>query len=157
MFDAFQMNENQVSNDNECNSCDYFFSDTFSDKFCDTYTNETFSIFHLNSRSLAANYLTISDYISTLDHKFSIYAFTETWFKSNVPPLYNMPGYSFIHKPRNNRRGGGVCMYIDSKLIYSERSDLSFSNDFINTMFVVVKQGNGKNSKKNIYNRRCCI
>ena len=145
VFDAFQMNECNVSIDNIDDPCNHYFSDNFNTKFSNTNSNETFSIFHLNSRSLVSNFPSISDYISTLNHRFSIYAFTETWFKPDVPSLYNLPGYSFIHKPRRNRRGGGVCMYIDSELMYKERNDLSFSNDFIDTIFIEINQKHGKN------------
>ena len=145
VFDAFNMNEEcAIDNDLE-NPCQYYFNDTFNRNFLLESDNTEFSIFHLNSQSLSAKYLDISDYISTLQHKFSIYAFTETWFKPMVSSLYNMSGYSFIHKSRDTRRGGGVCMYIDSKLSYQERDDLTFSNDSIDTLFVEISRKGQKN------------
>ena len=59
--------------------------------------------------------------------------------------MYNMPGYSLIHKSRDSRRGGGVCLYIDSRFSYEERRDLSFSNEFTDTLFIEIYMEHEKN------------
>lgn len=61
VFDAFQMNSTYVSSTDIDKPCNYYFNDDFNEKLCHTNCNDSFSIFHLNSRSLASNYLTISD------------------------------------------------------------------------------------------------
>ena len=71
-----------------------------------------FSLFHLNARSLPSKFLQIKDYIHTLQHEFSVHAFTETWFREKPCSFYNLSNYSLVLKHRSGRVGGGVCMYL---------------------------------------------
>ena len=41
--------------------------------------------------------------------------------------LYDIEGYNFISKPRQNGKGGGVGMYIASDLKWIRRNDLEKS------------------------------
>ena len=59
--------------------------------------------------------------------------------------MYNMKGYSFVHKPRKQRRGGGVCLYVDRKFNFSVRDDLSFSNEYVDTLFIEIEMESEKN------------
>ena len=55
----------------------------------ESYTNITTehseSLFHHNSRSLNKNVNDITNFISSLEHDFSIIGFTETWFTTDIP------------------------------------------------------------------------
>lgn len=75
-----------------------------------------FSILHINARSLIKNIESILLLIHRLHHKFSVIAVTETWTDMNNEHLVNIDGYSKIIKHRENGRGGGVALYIDSDL-----------------------------------------
>jgi hypothetical protein len=99
---------------NHIDKCNYYLSDQFNDK-CSS-TNHGLSIIHINSRSLTKIFDSISDYVYTLSHKFSILAFSESWFSDNnsAPPLIHINGYSMVQSDRLNRRGGGVVLYIDN-------------------------------------------
>lgn len=146
VFDVFGLNNDEKTPIRNLNSpCNYYFNDTFNHKFAKYQNNDVFSLFHLNAQSLSAKHDCVADYLSSLCHKFSIYAFTETWFNSNVSSLYNMPGYSFVHRSRKGRRGGGVCLYVDSKYAFKERDDLVFSNDSTDTLFIEIEMKHEKN------------
>lgn len=55
--------------------CNYHDSDTFNQIPAD---GPTFSLFHANSRSLNKNLESFLDFLSTLDHDFSVIGFSET-------------------------------------------------------------------------------
>ena len=64
---------------------------------------------------------------------FKIICLTETWSKDQhmaQNSLFNIPNYSIIHQDRkNDKRGGGVCIYIHNSITYKERHDLSLCDD----------------------------
>ena len=47
----------------------------------------------------------------------------ETW-QSKTSPVPKLEGYSYIHKYRKHKLGGGVGIFVNKKLKYKERSDL---------------------------------
>ena len=137
--------DDNVSINNLESPCNYYFNDNFNHKYLKCQNEAVFSLFHLNAQSLSAKYECLTDYLSSLCHKFSIYAFTETWFNSNLSSLYNMPGYSLLHRSREGRRGGGVCFYVESKYVFKERDDLVFSNEYTDTLFIEIDMKHAKN------------
>ena len=74
----------------------------------------TFSIFHLNIRSLNKNIDKLKDLLSFLRGKFSVIVLTETWAdetaKNNL--LFRIPNYVAIHQILFSRRVGGICLFI---------------------------------------------
>jgi hypothetical protein len=93
-----------------CNK--YDFCDFDSKIFCDK-----FSIIHLNIRSAAPKFDELAIWITSLLYKPSIICLTETWFHVDLPPC-SLPNYDIINVPRH-ARGGGVCMYINNSIKYS--------------------------------------
>lgn len=77
-----------------------------------------FNIFHLNSRSLSKNIESINDYLSTLNHNFAILGFTETWLKDDFSSLIHIDEYTLLEKHRQNKRGGGICLFIKNDFIF---------------------------------------
>ena len=49
---------------------------------------------------------------------------SETWLKEEEEKFYELPGYTFISLPRQNKIGGGVAIYISNKLSFKTRADL---------------------------------
>ena len=47
--------------------------------------------------------------------KFLIIGISETW-PGDCHPFSDIAGYNFLHKPRVNRTGGGVGLYIGEHL-----------------------------------------
>ena len=68
--------------------------------------------------------------LPSLSVKPSIIAVTETWLKSAQTGFHaNLPGYTFLSKPRIYHRGGEVAFYISNNLIYIQRIDLYVINE----------------------------
>ena len=59
----------------------------------------------------------------TLGKKIDVILLCETW-QSKSSPLPKLEGYSYIHKHRQHKLGGGVGMFVSDRLKYKERSDL---------------------------------
>ena len=54
-------------------------------------------------------------------------SFTETWLSEYNKSLNNFKGYSHIYKLRDKERGGGVSMFINNKLNFQVRNDITFN------------------------------
>ncbi len=116
-----------ISNDND--KCKYHCSDTFND-LTHQINQDNLSLIHFNSRSLNKNLDSITDYLKTLDHKFPLLAFSETWLNDNnsLPSLNDIPGYTVAHCHRRFKRGGGVALYISNEFNFKIRHDLNLTN-----------------------------
>ena len=96
--------------------CNYYLSDTFKDKF--TGMNTNLSLIHINSRSLSKDFQSITDYLLSLNHTFSIIGFSETWFSdTNTPQLTQMAGYTIVQSNRKSKKGGGVSQYVSAEMV----------------------------------------
>ena len=80
-----------------------------------------------------------------MSQKLTVIAVSETWLTDLSEDTFNLTGYSFVSKSRNNKLGGGVGLYIDCNLEYKHRLDISFINDFIECIFVEIQQKNSAN------------
>ena len=89
----------------------------------------TFSQLHVNARSLSQNLNLITPYLSSLKHKCSIIAVSETWATANNISLINISGYhsAFINRPGTR---GGVVLFIHDDFAYSERDDCNVYINF---------------------------
>ena len=117
---------------------------------CD-YSNQYDDIIiaHINIRSMCKN---IDDFlydISNLNH--SILTFSETWLSDSSQHLYDIPNFNAFHKNRENKRGGGVAIYVSDKYLCSSISELSCSLPFIESVFVLAEIGNAQCIIGNIY------
>ena len=141
-FNPFDISEHH-DNLNLIN-CSYYLNESFN-QLVKEANNTNFSVFHLNGRSVSKHFDSISDYISTLNHNFSIYGFSETRFKDTPSPLIHMKGYGLVHTPRTHRGGGGVAMLVSDKLNFKLRNDLQFAGYSYESIFVEVICDSGKN------------
>lgn len=122
--------------------CKYFDIDSFN-KLC--LANKTgFTIFHHNSRSLIKNFNDITTFISLLSNDFSIIGFTETWFNNRSSPLTHLNNYTLVENHRDERRGGGVCLFVNNNICFKERLDLSIFNESIESIFIEVTETHTK-------------
>ena len=91
-------------------------------------TNKGLTIFHQNVRGLCSNI----DYITEPLHSFPnihILTLSETHISvEDSEPMFEIPGYSFVSKHRENGKGGGVAAYISDKLVWNRRIDLDRSD-----------------------------
>lgn len=108
--------------------CNYYDSDTFNQIPAD---GPTFSLFHANSRSLNKNLESFLDFLSTLDHDFSVIGFSETWLGNNRSPLVQIEDYIF------NNLQSYIMGDFNFDLLKSSSSDflqLLYSNNFLPTI-----------------------
>jgi hypothetical protein len=106
--------------------CNYYLPDEFD---CHNLSNESFSILHINARSLNKNLEHVTTLISTLNYCFTVIAISETW--ATVSDLHvgnlHIPGYILFSKPRSSR--GGASLYIKENIACTTRPDLSMDSD----------------------------
>ena len=82
-------------------------------------------LFHQNVRGLLRN----KDYVLDLLENFKtlhFLALTETHINKDVDygNIFEIPGYDFVSRPRQNGSGGGVGLYIHSQVNWKRRLDL---------------------------------
>ena len=110
--------------------------------------SNSFSLLHLNIRSLQRNFDKLTEFLDNLDFEFKVICISETWCSENVScnSLYKIPNYNSIHQIRGNgKAGGGVAMFIHNTLIYNMKPDLSINNDNIEALCIEIVNNNGKN------------
>lgn len=122
----------------EYNECKYFDIDTFK-AHASQYKSGTFSMIHCNIRSSVAHNDEFYLNLMSLEHKFSVIGLCETWLKTTNCHLYGYSGYVTEHKCRENKRGGGVSLYIDSSIEYKRRHDLESVFDACDAEVVCVE------------------
>ena len=76
-----------------------------------TYLSKQVSLCLMNTRSIRNKTTEILDHVQ--EHDIDIVAMTETWLSNkdaDLPVIKALtpPGYSLVHHPRSNRRGGGI-------------------------------------------------
>ena len=76
----------------------------------------SFSVYHINIRSLNKNFDKLLEYLSTMKNEFDIIAIPETWCNDdniNINSLYQIPNDTPIHQIRKtSNKGGGLVLYI---------------------------------------------
>ena len=104
--------EYNLDNQNDlANNCKYY-SD---DQLKKVNFNGSFSVIHLNSRSLNKHFETISEHLSQFG-RFSAIGISESWLKTGNEANVQMCGYNLFTANRRNKKSGGVALYIDSNL-----------------------------------------
>ena len=97
----------------------YFSIDEFNSS-SEKLLQNSFSILHINIRSLNKNFKKLRKYLSLVKRDFNVVALTETWCnydKAAQNSLLQLPNYTPIHQIRNNgQRGGGMVLYVHNSL-----------------------------------------
>ena len=116
---------------------------------------EGFSILHLNIRSTKNLFKTFKNFLSTLNFNFSIILFSETLLDETDTENsnYELPGYYSIHQIRNNRKGGGVAVYIKKVLNFKIKYDLSINCKDVESLCAELLFENRRNTLINVLYR----
>ena len=138
----------------ENSSCEYYTEDSFKNMLAENQsrlnlkcgTLETgLSFLHMNIRSLSNKFDKLTNFLGQLRVKFPIIGISETWL-DDCYHFSDIAGYNFLHKPRVNRIGGGVGLYIGEHFNYKERHDLAFPEDkSAESLFVKINRTEEKN------------
>lgn len=84
------------------------------------------SLLHVNCRSLVANFQSFLTLINSLNFSIPVIAVSETWTTTANENDFSIPGYNFIVKSRQYKKGGGVGIYVLNGLHYTLRHDFNF-------------------------------
>ena len=118
----------------------YLMPDKFKTNFKDFFKN-SFSVLHLNIRSINKNFEAFAEIYSKLNHIFSVICFSETWASEeniNKNSTFQLKNYNVIHQVRNSRKGGGLCIFINESLCCKLRKDLSINSEAIESLFIEI-------------------
>ena len=127
---------------------DYISPDNFSGIFKD-FTENSFSVLHLNIRSLNKNFESFAELYKLLSFKFSIICFSETW--SNDENLSK--NSLLLNENKKYRRGGGVAIFVHESLCYTKRNNLYINCEAIESLSIEIRNNDGKNIIFNIVYR----
>ena len=107
--------------------------------------DDTFLLVHFNIRSINRNFDNLRLLLQNTNQKTcSVIGLTETWLNSNSH-LFDLPGFEFVCRNRQNRVGGGVGLYISNKFEFIIHEELNVTNDVLESLFVELVNPNGKN------------
>ena len=108
----------------------------------------SFSMLHLNIRSLQKNFDSLLNLLVTLKFEFEVICITETWCSDNSMKL---PEYKSIHQVRRaGKGGGGIAVCLHEALIFNIRHDLTADNANIEGLWVEIINKKSKNILINI-------
>ena len=99
-------------------------------------SNQSFSVLHMNIRSMQKNLGSLENYLEALDHKFTAIGISESWLREYNVDRHVLDGYKAVHKYRPLRSGGGVSIFIQHSLEYFIREDLCYQNNSIESVFI---------------------
>ena len=101
---------------------------------------KTFSLMHLNIRSVPKHFDDFLVYLKTIKLVPSVIGLSETWLTEQNSDLYSIDDYNFVSKNRTNKRGGGVGLFVRSSLDHTMMKDHSvFIEGVMETVFVKIK------------------
>ena len=116
--DRHLLKENFHDNDIMSNSTSFYSSLEFNSLVANRQLTENkLSFLHLNIRSIRNKFDALLNYLHLLIRKFSIIALTETWLNDMDDDNFKIHGYNLTKVNRQNKGGGGICIFTREKLI----------------------------------------
>ena len=99
---------------------------------------DDFSILHVNIRSIQKNFEKLKFLLSKLNYTFKIICLSETGCndKKSIPHLQN---YHFLHQGRQNKKGGGVLIFVHNSLNFKIKNELNISTEDVEIINKVTK------------------
>ena len=113
------------------------------------FNDKTFSVLHLNMRSLNENFESFKELLTTIKFEFNVICFTETWCTDDPrnETLFNLENYTSINQVRKHGRGGGICVFIHNSLTFKLRSDLGTNSKGIESLGIeIINKKKSKNA-----------
>ena len=149
-FDAssnIALSENNANIDNRSKiNCEYYLPNDFKQQINQENLSNSFSIIHLNIRSIVNKFESFKQLINSLTTPFQLIGLTETWLNDTNKDLFKLKNYDFVNMNRSTKIGGGVGIYIANQINYKIRSDLNLSDEnIIESIFIELVTAVGKN------------
>ena len=111
-------------------------------------TNCKLRVLHLNIHSLLSKLNELKSLLTILSNsncEIDIILLCETFLNDNTVAACNIPHYTLIESHRTNLSRGGVGIYVNNKIRYKERYDLSiFKEGYFESCFVEVELNSRK-------------
>ena len=98
---------------------------------------DDFSILHVNIRSIQKNFEKLKFLLSKLNYTFKIICLSETWCndQKSIPHLQN---YNFLHQGRQNKKGGGVLIFVHNSLNFKVKNELNICTEDVESLAVEI-------------------
>ena len=83
-----------------------------------------------------------------MNSSFKVICLTETWCQdtSIANNLFQLSNYSCVHQIRNDRRAGGVCIYVHNSLRFKRRNDMCTNCHNVESISVEIINEGTKNT-----------
>ena len=110
------------------------------------FNNKTFSVLHLNVRSLNQNFESLKELLTTIIFEFKVICLTETSCTDDPRnETFNLENYTSINQVRKHDGGGGICGFIHNSLTFKLRSDLATNGNDIESVAIEIINKKNKN------------
>ena len=119
-------------------SSNYYSEDQFIEKFSMHSNENKFSLMHWNIRSVPCHYLDLEALLETSKFHFQFICISETWFTDSNYSIFPLNGYNCVDVHRTNRSGGGVAIYINERISFTERKEYYRCDDHIECLFIEI-------------------
>ncbi|CAH0397455.1 unnamed protein product [Chilo suppressalis] len=81
---------------------------------------------HINIRSLIKNFTKLLQIIDSSTHPLDVIAVSEVGISDSISSLFHIPDYAMYSQLRNNRKGGGIILYVKKYLYPKKNSNTYF-------------------------------
>ena len=111
-------------------------------------SSDSFSVFHINIRSMQKNFEKFQEFFKSLKFNFSVICLSETWcyaIDSTKNSNYRLHGYKSFHQTRDGHKGGGLCIFLRNTLSYKIRSNLNMNSDATECLCFQISTKTSKN------------
>ena len=118
-FEKILNNDSQDPDENFFNAFNFkdsqYFTPEESSRNLNNFDKSSFSMLHLNIRSLQKKIVSLFNLLMTLKFKFKLIVITETWCSDNSlnHNLFELPQYESIHRVRRTCEGSGIAVFLD--------------------------------------------
>ena len=117
-------------------NCNYFLEEDYLDQ----KVKQNLQLICINIRSAVKNLIQLTTMLADVFDFCPIIALTETWFNLFNSNLYQIRGYDGFHTIRtNNKRGGGVSVFIKQSYMAVPITELNTTKPCIETVFVRIQ------------------
>ena len=145
IFDPHKFNDKDDFNEYNSNS-DYHDNEQLKE-VCKYIEKNDLSLLKTNGRSLYKNFESLQDFLGSIDIEFKIIGLVVTWLKDQPQENFHIDGHNLELKNRRDKKGGGVCLYIDDDIKYTVRKDLEKIKhpDYTEALFIEIERQAAKN------------
>lgn len=102
--------------------------------------SDTLKIFTLNISSLRKHYNELVIYFKTQPIEYDIIIITESWLYEDEICRYYLPGFTLKAQCRNDKRSGGVVVYVKENMQYNSVNTEILSANVIHLRFQLKNQ-----------------